>query len=314
MTKLVPCIHIGVPKTGTSTLQERVFPNHPQITFLGWSCSSAVEGFSECLYGDSIYENDEAFEACAERMEQYLAENEGAVLFSREHLTHEKYNKGLFATRLKRIFGDAKIILTIRRQSEWIASSYVWYVRSIRRPWRGGFPSTLESYLQSNWANRSHSRFATCDYASIARAYEREFGKERVGVFLFEEMVSNPERFNEKLCKFIGVEPDTANAGPWYADTNPRMTIRQYRFWRWRTLILPLGALYLFTEKLRLPSLNWLIEGGSQFRVKLPQHWIERIDNNYRLGNSYLAENFGLPLEEYGYKLQDIPDKRLTLL
>ena len=303
MTKLPPCIHIGVPKTGTGTLQNGVFPNHPQIAFLGWSCFSEVEGFSECLYGDSMYENDEAFAACAKRMENYLTKHDGVILFSREHLTHDKYNKGLFATRLKRIFGDAKIILTIRRQSDWIASSYAWYVRSIRRPWRGGFPPSLESYLKSNWADRLHSRFASCDYASIARAYGREFGKEKVGVFLFEEMVSNPERFNEKLCKFIGVDQAAANPELWYADTNPRMTTRQYLFWRWRALILPLGVLYLFTEKLRLPGLNWIIKGGTQFQVELPRHWRERIDDHYRSGNSYLAANFSLPLEEYGYQL-----------
>lgn len=240
---------------------------------------------------------------CASELKQYIAAIQGVPVFSREHLTHHKYNKGLFAQRLKRLFGDAKIILTIRRQPDWIASSYAWHVRSIDRPWRAAFPSSLESYLSAHWDSRHHSRFTCCDYAQIARTYAGLFGKKRVGVFLFEEMVDQPQAFFQKMFEFIGVEPPVANQGIATPIANPRMSSRQYAFWWWRAVCVPLGALYVSSNSPWFPSCDRLFSGGRPFSVQLSESWLRRISEHYGEGNRWLMDNYDLPLESHGYPM-----------
>lgn len=304
MTEQLPCIHIGSPKTGTSTLQQQVFPRHPEIDFLFWPKRTDAPEFYNYLYSDSIRDTDEARVPAAAFLADLLSPSSKVVVFSREHLTGgKKFDMGQSARRLKPLFGDAKIIFTIRNQSNWLVSSYVAILGQAQRPWRGGLPPTFQSYLQAQWDERYRGRLVAGDFGAIARCYVEQFGRDRVAVFLFEDLVANPEDYYARMFKFIGVDPSVApNLVSQYV-SNPRLTRRRYLYWRMRALCVPIALLYAFQRVPRLTMFDRFLSGGPPVDFQISSEWRSRLEDYYRPGNRYLADTFGLPLDRHGYAL-----------
>ncbi|MDA0219553.1 MAG: sulfotransferase [Proteobacteria bacterium] len=293
-------IHVGVPKSGTSTLQLDVFPKHEEIDFRFWPKRDTIEGLFSCLYGDTLYD-DAAFEACARRIAESHAGTEGAVLYSREHLTHQRYDRGTMARRLRRLFGEASIILTIRNQFDWFESSYVWNLRLLREPWRGGVPPGLESYLAGQWRERHRSRLASGDFGALARLYTELFGRERVLVLAFEDMVARPERYAEALFGFLDVSRERGLELLAAKHRNPRLTERRYALWYWRAIGMPMALQRLLYGRVALPGADRLLDAGPAKREPLPERWREELGHHYAPGNRYLEREFGLDLAGHGY-------------
>ena len=122
-------IHVGYPKTATTTFQKHVFPNHPEIDYLG----KFIPGHryrDERLYpsidrlmtvDESRYEGvvglRELIDACREQCSKRV------MLISSESFVHvTAVNLGLVAQRVKAAFSPCKIIITIREQLDIIRS------------------------------------------------------------------------------------------------------------------------------------------------------------------------------------------------
>ena len=294
-------IHVGVSKTGTSTLQEEVFPKHEGIDFRFWPDTHDIPLFYDCLYCDVIYDDDDRFEKCAEAIREAHKDAVSPILYSREHLTHQRYDKGTMARRLRRLFGEAKIIVTIRNQMDWIESSHVWNQQLLRRPWQGGLPPLLPSYLEGNWKERWRSRISSGDFGAIVRRYAELFGRENVCVLPFEEMVRYPDLFAERLFGFIGVDPDRGRSLMEGSHRNPRLSRREYEFWRWRAWLVPLSVQRVFmTLGMPTPLVRFL-QSGSRFKAQIPDVWQARLSEHFAPGNRYIMDTFGVPLDQYGY-------------
>lgn len=294
-------IHVGVPKSGTSTLQLDVFPKHEEIDFRFWPKRGAIEGLFPCLYGDTLYDDDAAFGACAENIAESHAGAEGVVLYSREHLTHQRYDRGTMARRLRRLFGEAGIILSIRNQFDWIESSYVWNLRLLREPWRGGLPPRLESYLAAQWNERHRSRFASADFGALAKLYADLFGRDRVLVLAFEDMVKQPEHYADALFGFLGVSRERGHELLASKHRNPRLTERRHALWYWRAIGVLMAVQRLLYGRVLLPGADRFLDGGRAKRATLPDCWRNQLAQHYAPGNRYLEQEFGLDLRALGY-------------
>jgi hypothetical protein len=293
-------IHVGVSKTGTSTLQEEVFPSHEGIDFRFWPAEDQIPQLYDCLYADTIYDDEARFEACAQAI---AGSHRGAtrpILYSREHLTHQRYEKGVMADRLRRLFGKARIVITIRNQFDWIESSYIWDQQILRTPWQG-LPPSMEGYLAGQWKERWRSRLSSGDFGAIVRCYVELFGRENVCVLPFEEFVGEPDLFARRLFGFLDVDATHGRALMEGKHRNPRLGARERSFLRWQAWLVPL-ALQRLCARWRLPSpLTAWLRGGPRYRAPVPDVWRERLSAHYAPGNRYIMETFALPLDRYGY-------------
>jgi len=103
------------------------------------------------------------------------------------------------AHRVKQTCPEAKIVITLRNQVEWIRTHYRVFMGLMptRRFRLADFLSTLEGQMVI-YAGHFHA---------TVQAYFECFGRDRVYVALFEDIREREEEALASLCKFIGIEP-----------------------------------------------------------------------------------------------------------
>jgi len=121
-------IHIGLPKTGTSFLQEDVFPKM-DVNFIKYlPLKAKIEGKTlisdESLYGSTYLKNERV-------------------------ASNKKIMK-----RLKKLYPNAKIIVVFRDKKNWLKSCYHQFiVKPERRTLVDGFDDWYKNYFNKNSLN-----------------------------------------------------------------------------------------------------------------------------------------------------------------
>jgi Sulfotransferase family len=101
------------------------------------------------------------------------------------------------ASRLYRVHPDAKVLMVIREQGDWLQSVYKFVMSQL--PWnRRSFADYCTTPSGIVLLQAGH-------FDRTIRAYVDVFGAHRVGVLRFEELAGAPMRFAAELCGFIGV-------------------------------------------------------------------------------------------------------------
>lgn len=237
-------IHVGAPRTGTSFLRSEIFPRVSNVVFSNKQMlTNEITSYFDELshHGDG----DEISIAVKGLNKPDIGQGKVKTLVSEEHLLWSVYhllgNVGSRAIMLKQRFPDAKIILTIRRQPEFLLSTYS-YLKSLKReeighhlksPWRFvnyapaiknlkiketlGFPTGLEweesesTYsIGKNYFNRRARHFVSADFSwlSLYRIYADLFGDGNVLVLPQELWGSKPFEGVRLLENFIGEKVD----------------------------------------------------------------------------------------------------------
>lgn len=303
------CVHIGFPKTATSTFQQHVFPAHSGIEYLG----KFVPGFG--YRNDVIAEEigrlitrDSTLYAGPSRLREALAASVAAapgnlVMISSESFVQEQAtDRGVVAQRLREACGDCRIVITIREQLSIIRSfvtmhgrygQYLFLAKETDEAFE--LPLSMAEWLRfaSHYPDRNF--LSTVRYAEVVDCYARLFGRENVGVFLYEELVADQAAYVSKLAGFLQV--DAAEMGrllaghyenrsspppPPRAPTSVRMSMR-----RWLA-----GA----CARRQRPA-------PRQASLDIEEPWLSILREQYRDGNRRLVEQWGLPLARYGYIL-----------
>jgi len=201
VNKLIDFIHVGDYKTGTSWLQEVVFPFHHEIQYLGdhFEKRELQEVLRELV---DIRDLDFDAESLRKKFEQNFTKEDSKVIgISREALSQSNYITGEHAKRnaqrLKEVFGDVKIIYVIREQISMLGSIYSQYLKM------GGTRSFNDWFLDPIECKGIIERLK---YDKNIAMYQEVFGKENIKVLLFEELRANKNSFLTKLYSFIGCQ------------------------------------------------------------------------------------------------------------
>jgi hypothetical protein len=216
------------------------------------------------------------------------------------------------AQNLRAVFGPCKLVITLRQPVRLVESVYFQHLkrenvggkyRRFRRPW----VHSIDSWLEEGWGS-FRAPGAHLDYANTVEIFARVFGRENVGVFLFEDLVADPEAFVRRLCGFIGVE----------ADVGVALTQQARRNDRWRaehlSALEDIGAsrrkrwAFRLQDKpgrLRMLGLDGPLGSaqGQPARVHLSGYWRARIAERTAPGNAALSRDWDLPLHLHGYPL-----------
>jgi hypothetical protein len=231
-----PLIHIGYAKTGTTWLQSGLFGSN---SFGFHPVGGAAKTFgARFVYGEPggprtplDFEPD----ALRQAYEMLMTGQSGCPVISNEALLSHPFSAGIqvrdICFKLKEVFPDARIVITLREQRSMIVSLYEHYLR------KGGASS-----LQDFMADKGHqSLFPLFDksyleYDKCIRLYRETFGKGSVLVLPFEWIASDTRHFLSRLYEFSGASPEglerflTGEKHKAQNVSSPAYAAAQYRF------------------------------------------------------------------------------------
>lgn len=209
-------IHIGFPKTATTTLQDNVFAHHSEIRYLGKS--AAFKGNREpIIYNRAalfmniwrlsrkLWNPEEAVRMAADCVLPYCSLG-GPNVISLEEFSYATPRRWDVPKRLKQVFGNARIILTIRSQYDSLVSAYYWKFLNLEL--NTDFDEWFDSMMAcaQNALNRTNQPLNLPRYYDVVRVYAEVFGKENICIIPFEWLRHDSLKFAEKLSDFIGID------------------------------------------------------------------------------------------------------------
>ena len=307
-------LHIGYPKTGTTTLQKHLFAKHPEIDYLG----KMIPGFHYRIekLGPEIEQlttatsiNYEGTEGLRNLIGAYReGTGDKSVLLSSESFLHaSSADPGVVAERAREAVHPCRVVIVIREQRDILRSFYGMHGRfgqylfvSKDELERMDLPLPIDQWLTYCFSSFERNLTSILHYNRVISLYQELFGEESVGVFLYEELKHDPTRFVTKLCDFMDIDAASAIRLVEGRNENSRIT-RGELFWS--RLSMRLG----WNSRMDTPNRR-----GSRIYDKLlsrmqaesdviPPDWEARIKDTYAVGNQALEEVSGLPLSEYGY-------------
>lgn len=201
-------IHIGLPKTATSTLQRNVFNSlHKQnhINFLGRIGNKLQEEylnyFEDIL--DSITESDmsdQEVDCLVHKLNNLLLPNKINVI-SEERISLITKNNKYFLNFLKILKPfKIKIIISLRNPQDFIFSHYVEQYR-----WKYKFSKKMDTYKKYiDFVEKNPSYVDYLRYENIVKAFS-SISKD-INIFLYEDFFSEKERFSQEFSLLLNTE------------------------------------------------------------------------------------------------------------
>ena len=173
------------------------------------------------------------------------------------------------------------------------------------RPWMGGrYDIDIDEWLKRKIAKRKSSDKLS-SYSWHIQAAVNLLGKENVGVFVFEELLDNPDQYYAAICNFIGIDVTQGLELVRQKHLHQRITQGQVEYLQrlnkspsWEKKLLKImGRQYR--------RLIFKANAGDrgQAKVSLPPQWEKEISDVTRAGNRWITENYHLPLSKYNYPL-----------
>jgi hypothetical protein len=300
---VLPVIHIGYPKTGTTTLQKALFARHPQIANLGepreheQALQAARAAWASCDSNPRKYRPLDRDEARALWRKALADCAPGTVpVFSKETLLLPDFYNGPADERMPRalraVVGDVRIMIVIRQQIRMIESLFLFQAKG---------PKYEEP---ARWIEEQADKMALLDFHTLINSYASVFGRENVGVFLFEQLQNDPRDFARAIARFVGVDAAQASDLITGERHNERVSQRYLMYSKFRKklgLYVPIGALLPARVKDRF---NAFMRSGERAKFRLADDLVAKLENDYRSSNSRLAEDWNLPLRDFNYPLE----------
>jgi hypothetical protein len=214
------------------------------------------------------------------------------------------------AESLKRcisLFGNCRMMICLRNPIRKLESQYLQQLRSnflskYERWVHDGYFLEFEPWVQKTLESSIAKH--PLAYCELTRRAVDVLGKDKVGVFLFEDLCKNSDRFTSSVCEFLGIDASEGVELMKQQHLHPRMTEGQVSFLRqlegsaWRRWWMK------FTnERMRKRTFENLSDVGLPAKAEMPEDWKQKVSQSTREGHRWLADNFGLELERYGYPL-----------
>lgn len=327
-------LHIGLPKTATTALQRSLFRHDPAIAYIGklglyhgvsLDRLEAPRSREAERIGEQMVR---ALQRCAAPcwsdgesvlVERLLHAVEDAGLGPDPLvLSHEDLLAGTFGAfrvierrRSRRIIGvdpDAladriaafaqrawpgrvSIMVTLRRQDTFLASLFA---QTFAARW-DTTANTLDRFAEAVTGDQYYSLGGLAlDYDWLVDRLEQSVGPGNVGVMLYEDIVSDPERIAEALQTWFGTDPRRTRAAltdrSWKARTHDQQRWRVQRY-RGRNRLRHLGQ-WLQRCIHSAPDPKWAV---------LTDATRERVLAAYADSNRRLAQRLERSLACYGY-------------
>jgi len=297
-------VHIGLPKTGTTTLQHALFPAQQRFAYIGKVNNVYPKDVHELIERIGFQDSLEYDSARTAALLAEIQDGSKPLIVSDEILSVDgKADRRLVAERLNSLFGPAKVLIGLRAQPSMLQALYFNYIRG-----SGERVISFEGWLERSYGSiRSPDIYRVgINYEPLVRTYEEIFGAENVVVLPFELMSDTDSFFATTLADLIGMPLAEVQAKLTSNVYNQRLTQRHLLAVRVQNL-LPQGTNLALLGRDLLPS--WLYEPIRRFvrsgrRVSspdLPGDWPARVAAECAQGNAAIETRKKVPLRALGY-------------
>lgn len=311
-------LHIGLPKTATSTLQNTLFARHSQIYHLGKArgytapmrtCNTAAYKVLTHL----LWKLESPFDIrnCQSILEHHILPeltNNQIITASWEGLGTINPDKfSLILERINRIFPEKfRIMIGIRNPCIWITSLYLQSLKGNFKKRNRSFSHT--PYIKfDKWLGNGHThrlrRIEHC--AKNIYTASSMLGKDSIGVFPYEELASEPGKYYRNICDFLGIQYDECMEIVSDKIYNPRITkgmldlMQKTRKSPWLK-----SRWYMRSENSRRAALSdaGLLD-NRPVKITLRPEQKKQINDFTQQYFDYFNSEFNLNLEQYDYPL-----------
>lgn len=300
--------HIGGNKTGSTTIQRRLFSKHPNVRYLGEDC----DGYDKLrLWLDSLVADDDSFFDFEEIkrifLERFGSCGEGhTCVFSNEDIMTSSM-PSVCASRLKKLDSDAQIVMVIRNQltvwPSWYANHGAYLKNVPRGYWRKHV--SLEDWLDYCFSFPKQTPVEAMNYERFFKIFRDTFSASQIHVLLYEDLLLDPEGYYKKWSEILKIPYQEISSYMANHIERRRYSARRMSYDRWvsRLSVIP-GLENFLSDLLRYshPLSRW-IDSGPPANNELPEIWRRRIESYYRKTNASLVEMTGLDLARHGYPL-----------
>jgi hypothetical protein len=231
------------------------------------------------------------------------------VIGSWEGLGNSRVN--LHAARIRRlqsVFGCLRVMITIRNPLTQVPSQYLQdmaghFVKR-RISWMGNSSYVdIEKWLEHKYAKR-RSPEEVLSYSLNIQTACNLLGRKNVGIFVFKQLVADPEQYYHGICEFIGLDGLHGLALTREKHLHRRITQGQVEYLQ--ELNRSTGN-RLFLRARSRKSRERLFDAkavdGVPATATVPPQWEKQICDATRVGHRWIAENYSIPLEQYEYPL-----------
>jgi hypothetical protein len=211
---------VGAPKCGTTSLYSYLW-QHPEVFM---PRRKELHFFSTDLERPNRITEKEYFELFSEAGDRRVIGEASADYF---------YSRAA-CNRINQTFPDAKVIISLRNPVDKVYSTHAYAVWRAREEIED-FGEALERDGEYRRGKKPRRRkyIDGGKYFKYVKMYLDVFGKERVHIIIFEEMVRDPERVYKELCQFLGVRAD------FRVDFRRQNARRKARFKKLSVLVVP---------------------------------------------------------------------------
>jgi len=325
-------LHIGYPKTGTTTMNEYI---SLQIKKIKCYVPNVSHDYLRANNDSKLFEDNYVVKDLVENFifKDYDSSKpfsllrdikEDSIFISTTGPLSAFFFKGRFVGKdmhikpeqvAKRIFEvfadefDVKVIISIRKQSDWIPSAYAeWHQ----------YYSKINDY---NSIDKFASSFKdlTCgfaqdiNYENVVTSFEKILGKDNIYIAVFEKLKLDPGNYYRSLIDFMGGDIDAA-----LLDNVPKRNVRETAGMVKRIDVLTLSKLLFFYKLRYFPNLSlglikrfptalmllskvkWPSNNQAEI-IKLKEEDKQEIFNLYQEENMKLSDRYDLGLKDFGY-------------
>jgi len=305
-------IHIGLPKTGSTALQDYVFANTSR-TYIGKVGNSYKNQDEKTLIESILYQS--RFSYCSDRQKMLLGRlaggegHEGSgILVSDEAFSVEGYmEQTVMAERLNELFPGSLIMIVIRAQHDLCESMFLHYLRS-----SGERRIRFDQWLEYSYGGNGKMPYrVNLDYSVLIKRYIRVFGRQSVRVIPYELLFKHRSMDLEAL-RSRGIQIGDQFMNELLLGTaNTRQTKKLQAVIDIQNQ-LPIPISLAKASRLLLPgrirtSLHRWIHSGESFESDFQRDLLsaDKIRDLCCNANAWIAKEYSLPLKELGYSVPD---------
>ena len=198
-------IHIGYAKTGTTFLQRQIFQKIDSYVVM--EHFDALDFFDPILnYDSSIYDEKLVLKEYNKFIKTKDIKSKDGLIISNERLELEGNDVGLVANRLKNLFPNAKILITLREQFDLLQSWYLFKGYSSKylgKPFKGKYME-INEFIENDIENNSNNHLMRLQFHMLFIFYANLFGKENIKILFFEDIFDKKYKLLKKFEDIFG--------------------------------------------------------------------------------------------------------------
>ena len=210
--------------------------------------------------------------------------------------------------RISSVSGGCRLMIALRNPLSHLPSLYLQHIRGHFLKQNRAFMGSSLFMEFDEWYSimiaRQSGMAGVNGHLETIRLASELLGKENVGVFLFEDLMKDPDGYYQRICEFIGVDAEEGLSLVSQKHLHKRISQEQLNWLRvvnsncLRKLWLRCSG-----DVRRRRAFNRRENDLSPARVKLSGEMTGAISAATKDGHRWLVDHYGLPLETYGYPL-----------